>query len=457
MSGSVDKLKEDSQNENALESAVLLKKEDIEAESTELEAAEHENGVVSTTFQLVAMMIGSGILAFPYVFKHAGGFFAVPLTLFIGWVLVVSSNMLVLLVEKKQQENPGSRLLSYSGLVDSEFGRRGRQVLAISISVATFGAYLSYLNIIGDVGSKVWNVWWPGSFLGTYAGCMTFFVVLFDLPVVIACRTFGEVAMVSFASLAFTVVLVCMVGFPEMSKYSDTDFHVIPVFPSSTGGALRQFGSIAYAMNCQAAVLEAYTAMTPAAKKQWPSTITAATAIGIVLLMTMGVMGYGNFGDDTKGDIFENMDETKGVVQMAEFLVVIHLFLYIPNDFIICRLFLCNAFDQDPQTMPFTQHLAWTIGLFTAGIGLMASVPPSAVGGVFSFIISLTGELPTAVYSYILPGVLYILVFGEQKGLMWGAAHIIVFLGILSFVVSPIITVTHFINACESDEGCSSF
>ena len=66
MSGSVDKLKEDSQNENALESAVLLKKEDIEAESTELEAAEHENGVVSTTFQLVAMMIGSGILAFPY-------------------------------------------------------------------------------------------------------------------------------------------------------------------------------------------------------------------------------------------------------------------------------------------------------------------------------------------------------------------------------------------------------
>ena len=62
-----------------------------------------------------------------------------------------------------------------------------------------------------------------------------------------------------------------------------------------------------------------------------------------------------------ESDIMVNFNVSYSSVQFALLVVCLHLLFYIPNDFIIMRLFFLEAFDVNPLRMPFNSFAAVTL------------------------------------------------------------------------------------------------
>ena len=143
-------------------------------------------------------------------------------------------------------------------------------------------------------------------------------------------------------------------------------------------------------------------------------------------------------------------------------VVVVHLALYIPNDFVILRLFAVHFFDPRLnvlQLTPFTFR-AVTLGLYAIPTIIMASVREKDVLGVFSYTIDLTGDLPMGFSCFVLPPALYLAVFNgskDRESTLWWAACACLVLGTLLMVVCPIVDTISFVVACKSESGCSSY
>jgi amino acid permease len=67
------------------------------------------------------------------------------------------------------------------------------------------------------------------------------------------------------------------------------------------------------------------------------------TAVGVAMCFAVGIVGYLSFRDSTETDILENFSGKLGVV--FKLLVVVHLILYTPGDYIILRASLFNIFN----------------------------------------------------------------------------------------------------------------
>ena len=105
----------------------------------------------------------------------------------------------------------------------------------------------------------------------------------------------------------------------------------------------------------------------------------------------MAAFGYGAFGSDCESDIVGNFDVSQTSVQVAFTIVVLHLALYIPNAFVILRLFVLDSVGVNVLAMDQKSFVVVTIALFAIPFVIMATVPSEDVAGVFSYTLDLTG------------------------------------------------------------------
>ena len=187
----------------------------------------------------------------------------------------------------------------------------------------------------------------------------------------------------------FTIFFVAIAGQDEANH-----FHWPRMWPDSSLDVLQQLGTFAYAYSCQYVLFEAYVAMTPEAKKNVDWTVFGSVVWGGTLLTLMAIFGYGAFGQDCESDIMVNYNVSYSSVQFALLVVCLHLLFYIPNDFIIMRLFALSIFKINPLTMPFSSYATVTFFLFGIPLVLMASIPEEDALGAFSLIIDLSGDIP---------------------------------------------------------------
>lgn len=418
------------------------------ADSSLPQVPEERNSTLSTTLQITNTMIGSGILAFPYTLARVGVAWYVVLMVVFGLAVYLSSSYLVLTGIKRG-------FLNYSEVVEDVFGPKTRRLLNMAIALSNMGALMSYMNTIGTLGNDVMEHWWHGAWLSSYSGFMIVVVTVVELPLILI-RSYGELAVVSFGSLAFICIIVLFIAIDGPSQ-TDAKWQVATVGPDSAIDVLKQLGTFSYAYSMQYVVFEAYASMTKTAKPQWQEIVARAVVSGGCLLTLMAVFGYAAFGQDCKADILINFDARSGWVKAAMLIVVLHLLCYIPNDFVIMRLFALNTCDINVLRVPTMTYVAVTLALFGVPLVLMASIPERDVVGYFSLIIDLTGDVPTGFCAFLLPALLYLSVFREERGWYWYAAWPIALLGAVLVFICPVVDLVAFSNACESDAGCSSY
>ena len=404
--------------------------------------------------QISNSMIGSGILAFPNALAQTGSVLF-SFNIFVFFVAVyATSAMLVMAGERRG-------ILNFSRLTEDVFGPRTAKVIGVSIALVNFGALLNYLTILGSIGSKLISQWSDGinDVVDTNAGFIAVVAVCL-LPLAMF-RTYGELAPFSAFALAMVAAVTLFVSINGNLEAGSPGFYIAQPWQKTGFSGLKTLGTLSYAASDQQVILEAYLSTVKEDKPKFIShTLVLANIIGFSLLCVMSVFGYSAFGQACDADILSNFDVSEPAVQAAYLLVVLHLMFYIPNDFVIMRLFALESFGYEVLDMSSRTFICVTVVLFAIPCVLMASVPPSDVSGVFSYTIDLTGDLPTGFACFAMPAAIYLKVFTEKadRTVLWYLAIPTVLLGLILMIICPVVDTVLFAGAClSSGKGCSEY
>lgn len=407
----------------------------------------------ATGIQCLNSMLGSGILAIPYTLSKVGWVLFTLEILFFATVVFASSAMLLEVGQRKG-------LLNFSAVTEHVFGARVASVLKFSIVASTNGALMSYLNVIGSLGASVVQHWgFSGSFLASYSGFMLSMAAVIT-PLTLF-RSYGEITPISLMSLFFIVIIVIFV-LGEGLWLNSGVLYTAQAWPLYWTAPIGTLGTFAYSGSLQTVIFEAYLSTREDDKPKFISaSLALAVGCGFLLIVLMGAFGYGAFGSECESDIMSNFSSGLVVVQLAQLVVVLHLTFYIPNAFIIMRLFACELVGCNPLTLEWPSFAAITLVLWAFPVLVMTWIPEADVEGVFAYIIDLTGDLPIGFSAYALPAALYIKVVGLPKEpgtakYMYYFSRVIFVLGLVLITACPVVDTYYFLKACITGT-CSSY
>lgn len=386
-----------------------------------------QNSSYLTTFLLINTMIGSGILNQPYVFSQSGivgGIF--------GFVLASSSTWLglVFLTASGLEVNA----MEYGRLAFLAFGKAGETLIDAAIVINSFGSQLGYILIVGDTLSSLLSSWGCNSIGCTHNITTVVAVAMFVTPVCLL-RHFGHLAFLSLFSVT-TIVLVLglvIVGGP-IKNVTNGNNGAVSIF--DVAGSVRSTGSIVFAVTCASANFHAFVTTEKQSRSldKWYGITGWAVFIGSSMCMCMGIAGYLSFGSKTDGDILNNF--VAPGFDFFKIMVVIHLILYIPVNFVIMRYSIVKiAIDKRSETLPFVTHTVLSLFLLaiTTGVVIILRSYGLASGSAFSLILNITGGIGGSLSAIILPAAIFLKVMPRDT-YMYQVAKIVLAFGILVMV-----------------------
>ena len=411
------------------------------------------NNAALSTLQILNSMIGSGVLSFPYVFAKTGWVLSV-LLLGVSAVTVYATSMMLLRVGAAVGHPRGE----LSEVIEKALGPAWRKGVDICIALTCLGALLSYYNVIGSLGSDLLKGLRheDGSDLvvDTYPGFMVLVVTLVAAPPCFL-RHYGELTPVSAGSLAFIVFTTVVVLGKGVSNG-----HAIPAGPTRWYMPISLLGNFVYATSMQYVVFEMYASMEATARPAVRSVVAGAIGGGCTILLVMGLGGVAAVGEDVDTDVLTSLNEKTTLVKVLYACTVAHLCLYIPNDFIIGRLFFWRAWDVNYLQVPEDRHLASTAAFLFVPLALMAAIPRDMVNGVFELCIALTGEIPATISAFVAPCLAYkaavVDTGADNAPVSPVVTDVILYAAYFILFVAPLVTMYQFIYDCVGD-GCSSY
>lgn len=373
------------------------------------------NSPLATTFLILNVMIGSGFLVQPYVFKEAGILTATFLYVVFSYACYEAAALLVYLAKR-------IRIYDFSGVIHHCFGTYGAIALDMSIIGVLGGSVLSYALLLGSLSSTIMSKW-TSSTSGWYQTdefWTTMWVLFVILPLCMA-RHLGHLAIVAYYSVTvvFATTMLIIVGGPLMYGTSVGDGGSVSLVTSGTG-TLSAMGSILFAMAYLPAVLPAYQAAEVSTQRQFSIYLRICSWIGAVLYYCLGLVGYLTFGADVNVDILENFTgEWTTLFQVA---ICFHLALIVPGYFVIIRDSLTKVVGHCGQlagyvsphaslSMAVVDEQSWVFTLTTlamlAVIYAVTIALQATVGGdsnVIAIVIDLVGGVAGSVEIFIIPG-----------------------------------------------------
>ena len=355
--------------------------------SSSFSALHPTNSAILTTFLLLNTMIGSGILNQPYVFMQSGilggllGFALASIATWTGLLCLTAAGI---------HEN----VLEYSGLANKAFDKKGDKLVDISIIIMTFGSQLGYILIVGTILSDLLYSWGCDS-----VACDNYFTTIISVCVFVApvClfRHFGHLAYLSLFSIAtiVSVLLLVIIGGPikHQAEHTSSSYDII-----NLNGLVTSTGSIVFALSCSSANFQAFISTEKKCRnmESWRKITGTAVLVGALMCASMGLVGYLSFADDTEGEILDNFPQHG--YDVFKIMVVTHLILYIPVNFVIMRYSMVRLFlNTRSELLPYTQHTVISLGLlaFVTIVVLMILAAGLGSGAAFSLILNLTGGI----------------------------------------------------------------
>lgn len=355
--------------------------------SSSFSALHPTNSAYLTCFLLLNTMIGSGILNQPYVFRESGivggmiGFALAAVGTWAGLLCMTAAGV---------RENA----LEYSALASRAFDKNGERLVDFSIIVLTFGAQLGYILIVGTTLSNLLGTWGCDSIVCNEYIATVVSVGVFVTPVCMF-RHFGHLAWLSLFSIAAIVAVLLLVLIAGPIKHNidhkSNDYNII-----SAVGALKSTGSIVFSLACASANFQAFVSTERKSRNvtSWSYVTLGAVSAGVVMCVVMGIAGYLSFGDSTEGMILDNFNTHP--YDFFKVMVVTHLILYIPVNFVIMRYSLVKVcMNTRSELLPASTHSIITIALLVAvtAIVILLLALGLASGVAFSLILNITGGI----------------------------------------------------------------
>jgi sodium-coupled neutral amino acid transporter 11 len=387
-----------------------------------------KNSDLSTMFLILNTMIGSGILVQPYVFQQSGIVATIFEYIIFCYMIFTGAELMVLCGNKVG-------IYDFSEVVHNIIGEWGMFIVDVAIVFIGAGSLLSYIIIIGSLFSSMVGSGSCSSSSGWYCneGFLTVLPILFFTVPLCLIRKFGHLAYISYASIFVitSVILLVLIGGPIRKEYYSDDNNSV-----QTGnflGCIRSMGDIVFALGYITAIFHAYRAHGNQDIAAYNALTFKTTIIGAVMCFITGLAGYLSFVDNTETNILFNFPGPVGDV--FKMMVIIHLLLYIPGDFVILRFSLLKLFKVDAEKQSDTHFVLVTLAciLFLTGIAiiLLLTLGDNESLGI---VVNLTGGISGSVLYFIVPGLCATKVFPDDLKIYRKGSVMIVF-GIIIFLL----------------------
>lgn len=391
------------------------------------------NSAYLSMFLLLNTMIGSGILNQPYVFMKSGmvgallAFFLTTIATWCGLILLTEAGLY-------------ANTLEFSGLAKAAFGEKGETLVDVSIIMMTVGAELGYIIVVGETLSSLLEEWGC-----TMEVCEQFWVtiiaVVFFVTPICLFRHFGHLAMLSIFSVLAIVLclLLVVIGGPiENRNEVGNDITFINWL-----GMLSSVGSIVFSLSCASANFQAYISTEEKSQniRTWSWVTAGAVLTGAIMCISMGMIGYLVFGNETNGEILNNFPEMR--FDFFKVMVVAHLILYIPVNFIIMRYsFVKMTLGLKSEDLPMFLHTGLSLAMIAVLTGAVLLLDNFGIanGLGFSIILNITGGIAGSLAAFILPSMIYLKIMPKDSAL-YGIAKGVLTMGCSVAVVVVISTI----------------
>jgi len=391
-----------------------------------------ENGELGTVILLINTMIGAGILNQPYVFSKAGILGACVLYVLALGTVWLGANLVVQAGRKVDQ-------MDLSAVGGYCYGILGCGLTDFMIAVATFGGLLAYMVVIsGEVVDMLSDIpnsedqWWTNISI-----LLPVIVLLFCVPTCLT-RHFGHLVLVSTISVFSICCVMALVIVYGPIAGREYQHERILIF--SLTGMLTECGSVVFAVTYITGSFFAFNSLELKNQARWPIVSAKASCMGTFMCFITGLSGYLSFRSATNGEILLNF--SGGWAYFTKTLLVAHLLLYIPIDFVVMRHSLVKLFNKEAEklhTAPFIVLSVMLLAVTTALVVFLYS-KGLAEGELFSSVISLTGGVALAFVSFVLPGAVFLKVFAKEIKLYqtwyWMSAGLLCW-GITVMIIVP--------------------
>jgi len=386
------------------------------------------NSDASTILLLLNSMIGSGILVQAYVFKKGG-----IIVVFFEYIVLTIMNYAG--VEALVACGFRKQIFDYPKLVESIFGEYGSIAVDSSIVISGYGSLLSYVLIIGSLFKEV-----TGSSCSAGYCSVVFLTIipitLFTVPLCLL-RNFAHLAVASYISIFVigSIMLLVIIGGPvkhDLNNY-DHNYNL-----GNFQGSINTIGDIVFALGYISATFHAYQGMKVKSTKRFRRLTLVTTTLGSFMCFITGLAGYLSFGSTTETNILSNFDGTVGSV--FKVVLIIHLILFIPGDFVITRAACLRLFKLEVKDLSDITYITLTLFIIYS-ITIIAIVLQvfASDNNNLGTVVNITGGTASCMLSFVIPGMLSLKLFPTDAYLYYKNLVLVIF-GLIIFLIVIITT-----------------
>ncbi|KAJ6237342.1 amino acid transporter [Anaeramoeba flamelloides] len=360
---------------------------------------EQNSTIWGATFTLSNTLLGAATLSVPYAFRAGGMIMSLIIMVCSGALSFYSMHLLVKSTEI-------SKRASYKGVSEAAFHKKGSIAVVATICVFIFGVVTTYFCFIADLVTPIFrqafhNTSYADSFLTDRRFLMPVTVIITVFPL----SFFKQITKLNFPSLLVILALMFVMiqtvvhsvdhmikhGI-ESSKIKYFSFHseILLAIPILSLAFLCQFNVFT--------VLKELKNNTPRRKH---IVILNAVLSGIFFYTLIGIFGYLNFYDNTKGVILNNYSDDNVTAIIGRIAMIVALIFSTPVVFYAGKESLHSLLFKD-KPMEGKTAIGVAFSLFTCSVILAIFVPD--VVGIFT----VTGSIGGNLVVYILPSLFYL-------------------------------------------------
>ncbi|KAJ2459768.1 hypothetical protein GGF42_001263 [Coemansia sp. RSA 2424] len=364
-------------------------------------ASQPKGSATETFFHIVCITAGTGILQLPYALKEGGWFGALYIVLAAA-ISAYTGNILIKCLYHKQ----GTRLRSYSEVVEAAFGRYGRMVARglkdfNLLGVAGIFIVLAGININSLVAGTAADILGPRFWIAVSSVLIWLVIVLArEIHDVFVLSVFGTLTTV------VTVLIIVWLGISDL-EYArarpPTKLVDFGMAPMSLASICFSFGG-----NLNWPDLEA-SMQSP---KRWSKTLALATAFIAFIYLCVAAVGYGVYGDLVKSPVLLSLSPGIAVV-VANAMITAHVLLACP--IILTAVFIEAESDLRISSVAgsTTRERLYSI-LFRTAMMLTIAMAALFISD-FSKIVPVLGAVAASMVVFVIPVACYVRLFQGQR------------------------------------------
>jgi len=299
------------------------------------------SGLISATFNMIATIVGGGVLSIPFAFQEAG---IVGGTVLMILAAIITDFSLYILCSCSRRTGAAS----YGGVALCAFGPGMEFFTTIILLTYLFFVLVGFMVLVADIFTPVIMVLLTGNanpsesvtiFGFSYRNVILLALLLMLMPLLLQkdLHSLRHTCYIGFGSICILCAGIIYRALEVNISGVHHFYHEIRYMPESISGTLFSFPIITLAFLSQFNIISVHCALADPTRKRVRQVIDGAVGISFLLMYLFGIAGYLFGYDQTRGNILLNFEASDKVIFLGRAACGVTMLFVIPLSLLPCR------------------------------------------------------------------------------------------------------------------------